>query len=229
MIGRQSVVGLIPARAGSRGIPGKNMIDVHGKPLIQWTIDSARKCRYLDRILVSTDDPEVKSTAAGQGVAVLDRPSAISGDSATAAQVIEHALDMSITEDLLVYLQPTSPLRQATDIEASLDLLMNTVAEAVVSVTPVLEHPEWMYRVRAHDHLLAPVLRNSSISRRQDLPKTVRLNGAIYCSASSKLRPDGDFFRLTLCGYVMPSDRSLDIDTFEELELFRNAFTRRPN
>lgn len=226
MIARQTAVGLIPARAGSRGIPGKNMIEAHGKPLIQWTIDAALACRYLDRILVSTDDPAVKETAASQGVDVLDRPAALSGDSATAAQVIAHALDASVTEDLLVYLQPTSPLRRTCDINAALELLSTSEAEAVVSVTEVTEHPEWMYRMSANDYQLEALVSHLRSSPRQDLPRTVRLNGAIYSSSAATLRPDGNFFRLCLYGYEMPSDRSIDIDTPEDLELARSLLSK---
>ena len=225
MIGRQTAVGLIPARAESKGIPGKNMIDVCGKPLIQWTIDAAFECRYLDRILVSTDDPAIKATVAGQGIDLLDRPGVISGDAATAAQVIAHALDSAISEDILVYLQPTSPLRIATDIDASLETLTTTEAVAVVSVTEVSEHPEWMYRMPGSDYRLEPVVADLRSSRRQDLPRTVCLNGAIYCSFSSTLRPDGDFFRLPLHGYNMSRHRSIDIDTPEDLELARRLLS----
>ena len=226
MIGRQTTVGLIPARAGSKGVPGKNLVDVGGKPLIQWTIDAALECKYLDRVLVSTDDPAVKAAAESQGLDVLDRPDAISGDSATAAQVIAHALDTSIAEDLLVYLQPTSPLRKAKDIDAAIELLTTSEAAGVVSVTAVTEHPEWMYRMQTTNNELQPVLADFRYSRRQDLPRTVRLNGAIYCSASSTLRPDGDFLRLTLRGYEMPPNRSLDIDTLDDVELARRMAVR---
>lgn len=207
-------------------IPGKNMIDVCGKPLVQWTIEAALGCRYLDRVLVSTDDPAVKATAVSQGIEVLDRPGPISGDSATAAQVISHALDSAISEDILVYLQPTSPLRDATDIDASLEILTKNAVAAVVSVTKVSEHPEWMYRMPGSEDRLEPVMAHLRSSRRQDLPRTVRLNGAIYCSFSSTLRPDGDFFRLPLHGYDMSRDRSIDIDTPEDLELARSMLSR---
>ncbi|MEC8520527.1 MAG: acylneuraminate cytidylyltransferase family protein [Actinomycetota bacterium] len=227
MIDRRTAVGLIPARAGSKGIPGKNTIDVCGKPLIQWTIDAALGCRYLDRVLVSTDDPAVKATVASQNVDVLDRPSAISGDSATAAQVIAHALESAITEDILVYLQPTSPLRDAVDIDTSLEILTTTAVAAVVSVTEVSENPEWMYRMPTADSQLEPVMTSLRASPRQNLPRTVRLNGAIYSSASSALRPDGDFFRLALHGYAMSRNRSVDIDTPEDLALVRALLSER--
>ena len=198
-----------------------------GKLLIQRPLEAALEFRYLDRVFASTDDLAVKATAAIEGLDVLDRPGAISGDSATAAQVISHSLKTKITDDILVYLQPTSPLREATDVDASLEILITRGVEAVVSVTTVSEHPEWMYRMPGGDFRLEPVVAHLRSSRRQDLPRTVRLNGAIYCSFSSQLRPDGDFFRLALHGYNMSRDRSIDIDTPEDLELARSLLSRR--
>lgn len=225
---QNTIVGLIPARAGSKGIPNKNIVDVCGQPLIQWTIDTAQASDYVDRILVSTDDQVVKELAARQGLPVLDRPHQLAGDSTMAAQVIAHALDSTVTEDILVYLQPTSPLRTATDIDQSLELLASLNAGAVVSVTPVTEHPEWMYRMHGEGHILESVLRHNQTSRRQDLPPTVRLNGAIYCAHTCDLEPDGDFFRLDLYGFEMPTIRSVDIDNLDDLEVARSLIVGGP-
>jgi CMP-N,N'-diacetyllegionaminic acid synthase len=222
VLAQNTIVGLIPARAGSKGILNKNVVDVCGQPLIQWTIDAAQASDYVDRILVTTDDQVVKELAASQGLPVLDRPHQLAGDSSTAAQVIAHALQTDVTEDILVYLQPTSPLRTATDIDVSLELLASLNTGAVVSVTPVTENPEWMYRMRSEGHLLESVLGHPQTSRRQDLPPTVRLNGAVYCAYTSDLGPDGDFFRLALHGFEMPNIRSVDIDTLDDLEVARS-------
>ena len=227
VLGQNAIVGLIPARAGSKGIPNKNVVDVCGQPLIQWTIDAAQASDYVDRVLVTTDDEVVKELAASQGLPILHRPHLLSGDSTTAAQVIAHALESNVKEDILVYLQPTSPLRTATDIDESLELLASLNAGAVVSVTPVTEYPEWMYRLHSDGHLLESVLGHNPTSRRQDLSPTVRLNGAVYCAYACDLRPDGDIFRLTLAGYRMPHSRSVDIDTHEDLQKAHSALFRR--
>jgi CMP-N,N'-diacetyllegionaminic acid synthase len=197
-------VGRLPARRGSSGIPGKNTIALGGQPLIQWTIDAAVNSKYIDR---------------AQGLAVVDRPSGIAGDAATADEVIAHVLGLETEAGILVYLQPTSPLREAHDIDACLDMLDSTAAEGVVSVTATTEHPEWMYRLDPADSGLDPIVPDHAVFRRQDLPRTVKLNGALYCAPARLLLPDGNFFRLRLAGYEMPASRSIDIDSPEDLEL----------
>lgn len=219
MLGDLRVLAVIPARRGSRGIPGKNTIDLGGQPLIQWTINAALNSKYIDRILVTTDDPKASRLARAQGLTVIDRPSLIAGDTATAAEVIAHVLSFETEVDILMYLQPTSPLRQASDIDACLNMLNSTSAEGVVSVTEAVEHPEWMYRLDPADSTLEPIVPNHALFRRQDLPRTVRLNGALYCAPARLLLPDGNFFRLQLAGYEMPASRSIDIDSPEDLEL----------
>ncbi len=184
--------------------------------MIQWTIDSALASRYVDTVVVSTDDPMAKSIARAQGVDVIDRPAAIADSSATAAAVIAHVL-LHRPEDVLVYLQPTSPLREARDIDACLELLFES--EGVVSVTETVEHPEWMYRLDEKSLKLEPVLATARYHGRQDLPKSFKLNGAVYCAPSELLRPDGDIFKLQLTGYEMPQSRSVDIDTVEDFRL----------
>lgn len=221
LIGSQRVLAVIPARGGSRGIRRKNLADLAGMPLIQWTINAAIQSAIIDSILVSTDDPDVAALAVEQGIAVLDRPQALAGDRATAAEVIAHAISSTGHDGILVYLQPTSPFRASVDIDRSLELLTSGDAEGVVSVTEVAENPEWMYRLSATDSVLEPVIANHSAFRRQDLPRTVRLNGAVYCAAAASLLPDGNFFRLRLAGYEMPASRSIDIDEPEDLELAR--------
>lgn len=221
LIGSQSVLAVVPARGGSRGIPRKNLADLAGMPLIQWTINAALQSDYIDSILISTDDPDVKALALQQGIAVLDRPQDIAGDHATAAEVIAHAITSTGHHGVLVYLQPTSPFRASEDIDRSLELLMSGDAEGVVSVTEAAENPEWMYRLSTTDSGLEPVIAHHSAFRRQDLPRTVRLNGAVYCAATRSLLPDGSIFRLRLAGYEMPASRSIDIDDPEDLELAR--------
>lgn len=206
------MLAVIPARAGSRGIPHKNMVDLCGKPLIQWTLDAVYGSLYVDRIVVTTDDPQVRKLALDQGLDVIDRPPEIADDAASAAQVIAHVLRQDPPEEVVLYLQPTSPLREAGDLDSALELLVASSAEGIVAVTVVSEHPEWMYRIGANDFLLNPVLTTPRANRRQDLPKSVRLNGAIYCAPAELLRPDGDIFRLRLAGYEMPRERSVDID-----------------
>ncbi len=227
MIGSERVLAVIPARGGSRGIPRKNLVDLGGMPLIQWTINAALASAYIDGLVISTDDPDVKSVGLHQGIDILDRPKEIAGDTATAAEVIAHAITSTRHIGILVYLQPTSPLRETDDIDRSLELLVSGDAEGVVSVTEVAENPEWMYRLATTDSGLEPIVPRHAAFRRQDLPRTVRLNGAVYCATTELLRPDGNFFRLRLAGFEMPVSRSIDIDDLADLELARQRVEER--
>ena len=227
MIHSHSVLAVIPARAGSKGIAGKNMSLVSGRPLIQWTIDAAFASAYVDRVVVTTDDPLVRRLATGQGVTVLSRPPHLAEDTTTAAEVIAHVLEQAFTEELIVYLQPTSPLRRGEDIDGCLDLLVSTRVQGVVSVTAVREAPEWMYRFKIGSAEIQPLIMDHRAYRRQDLPDTVRLNGAVYCASQQALRPDGNFMRLLLAGYEMPGTFSIDIDEPGDLEAAERAIEGR--
>jgi len=217
MLNDVPVIAIIPARRGSRGIPHKNTMNLSGKPLIQWTLDAAIGSACIDRILVSTDDLSVRTIVAEQGIEVLRRPSELASDTASAAQVIAHALTIAEIDGIVVYLQPTSPLRLSHDIDECVKLLQAVSVAGVVSVSAVTEHPEWMYRFDETEKLLDPLMVGDTPFRRQDLPRTVRLNGAIYCAHSESLRPHGDIFQLTLAGYEMPNSRSIDIDDLDQL------------
>ncbi|CAB4967323.1 MAG: acylneuraminate cytidylyltransferase family protein [Actinobacteria bacterium] len=227
LIGKQSVLAIVPARGGSRAIPRKNLAELAGMPLIQWTFNAALASAYIDGLVISTDDREVKSLGLQQGIDVLDRPQDLAGDMTTAAEVIAHAITATEHTGILVYLQPTSPLRTTDDIDQSLDLLVSGDAQGVVSVTEVAENPEWMYRLSTTDSVLEPIVPNHAAFRRQDLPRTVRLNGAVYCAPTELLMPDGNFFRLRLAGFEMPASRSIDIDEPADLELARQRVEGR--
>ena len=226
MINDLTVVAVIPARTGSKGLTRKNVVPFGGRPLIQWTIDAARASDYVDHIVVTTDDPVVIALAKGQGLTIVNRPAHLAEDTTTAAEVIAHVLEQAFGEDLLVYLQPTSPLRLPADIDGCLDLLVSSGAPGVVSVVAVREAPEWMYRFEEGSTALRPLVADHQSFRRQDLPPTVRLNGAVYCASQQSLRPDGRFLRLQLAGYEMPSERSIDIDDLLDLEAAERELLR---
>ncbi len=212
------VLAIIPARRHSKGIPNKNMAPLHGKPLLSWTIQAAKRSAYIDRVVVSTDDPYAAEYSLSCDCEVLSRPHDLARDESTASQVIAHALEVAQAQGYLVYLQPTSPLRLSQDIDASLEKLQAVEASAVVSVSKAREHPEWMFRSQANDGRLQPVLPLEDLKgRRQDLLPAYVLNGAIYAAKAQHLRPSGDFFQLPLVGYVMPYSRSIDIDDSEDL------------
>ena len=208
-----SLLALIPARGGSKGVPRKNVRLLAGKPLIAWTIEAARQASGVDRIVVSTDDEEIACVAREFGAEIpFMRPDALAQDNTPGMDVVFHALDNLPAHDDILLLQPTSPLRTAEDIEAIIRLRTELDAPAAVSVTE-MDHPvEWMYRMGAGTRL-QPVLDTPSLARRQDAVPAYALNGALYLARVHWLLEQRSFVTAQTIGYPMPAARSPDIDT----------------
>lgn len=204
---------LIPARAGSKGVPGKNTCHLAGLPLIAHTIEAALQAG-LDPV-ISTDDPEIARVARAHGArAPFLRPDALATDAAGMLGVVAHAceaLSLSPDDTLLCLLQPTSPLRRAEDITGALALYASR-ARPVVSVTPARKHPAWMYTAH-EDGVLEPVWSGPEVARRQDGGRVLALNGALYVLPVSTLLEHETFLPPGVLGYEMPAERSVDIDT----------------
>lgn len=210
-----NVLALIPARGGSKGIPRKNICDVGGRPLIAWTITAAFESRQLDRVVVSTDDEEIASVAREWEAEVpFLRPPELASDTAGSLEVVEHALGALVTNpDSIMLLQPTSPLRCAADIAASIDLLESSGADAVVSVALATHPPQWLRTMRP-DGILEPWITGTpEPQRRQDGLPLYELNGAIYLVRTESLLRDRTFTPERTIGYPMPQERSIDVDT----------------
>lgn len=208
-----SLLALIPARGGSKGVPRKNVRLLAGKPLIAWTIEAARQASGVGRIVVSTDDEEIACVAREFGAETpFMRPDVLAQDNTTSMDVVFHALDNLPAYDDILLLQPTSPLRTAEDIEAIIRLRTELNAPAAVSVTE-MDHPvEWMYRMGVGTRL-QPVLDTPSPTRRQDAVPAYALNGAIYLARVDWLLEQRSFVTTQTIGYAMPAGRSPDIDT----------------
>lgn len=222
MINGRSVLAIIPARGGSKGVPRKNIREVAGKPLIAWTIEAAGKSQYIDRIVVSTDDPEIAGVAAQWGGEVpFLRPSELAQDDTPGiAPVIHMVTTLQPEYDLVVLLQPTSPLRTAEDIDGAVAMLMTAGAKTCVSVVEPDKSPYWMYSLDNSGHLL-PLL-GGNFSCRQEIPTVYALNGAVYVADVGWLLDRQTFVSDETLAYVMPKGRSIDIDT--EADLAISAF-----
>ena len=224
---RMRVIAVIPARAGSKGIRNKNIALVAGRPLIAYTIEAARAARTVERVLVSTDAPAIAEVARAEGAEVpFLRPAALSGDAVPGVDVVLHALNWLAEEEGtplpegVVYLQPTSPLRTAEDIDAAIDLLDRKKAEAVVSVCPVDCHPYWTKKVLPDGRLAAFLEVEQYLHLpRQALPPAYGLNGALYAARCDFLLANRSFYGERTYAYVMPPERSLDVDTPRDLHL----------
>jgi len=223
MIGSASVLGVVTGRGGSKGVPRKNVAPLGGKPLIAWTVEAAVASRTLDRVIVSSDDREIIDAAVAAGAeAPFVRPAELARDDTPGAAPVVHVLD-AIGEryDYVVLLQPTSPFRTSEDIDAAVELCAGSGAPSVVSVAPANSSPHWMYSVD-HDGTMTPVIpAEKVVGRRQELPSVFELNGAVYVARVDWLREHGSFIGPETLAYVMPEERSLDIDTPLDLVVAR--------
>ncbi len=225
MIAGKRVLAIIPARGGSKGLPGKNVRVVGNKPLIKWTIEAALAASRVDRVIVSSDDDAIIAVATNAGADVpFRRPAHLATDSAAAIDVVLHALDEVPGYDLVILLQPTSPLRISDDIDRAIESCVEAGAPACVSVSEVEQSPYWMFQLDEGNHL-RPLLGKVHIaSRRQELPRIHILNGAIYVANCTWLRQTRAFVSPETVAYVMPCDRAVDIDTFADLAAAEAAF-----
>jgi CMP-N,N'-diacetyllegionaminic acid synthase len=207
-----TLLALIPARGGSKGIPRKNIRPFCGKPLLQWSIDVALAAPSVDRIVVSTDDPEIAAVALAGGAEVpFLRPAELASDTASGTAPVLHALEQLPEVCDVLLLQPTSPLRLVDDVEAIVALRRQARREAAVSVTPSSKHPAWMFALSPQQQL-EPLLPSEEAGCRQQLPPAYALNGALYLASREFLEREHSFLTADTLGYVMPLERSVDID-----------------
>ena len=225
MINNKKVLAIIPARGGSKGLPGKNIKELCGKPLIAWSIEVARACRNIDRIVVSTDDDQIAEVAKKYGIELpFMRPAELATDTTSTVDLIFHTIewlkkDQDYEDDYILLLQPTSPLRIAEDIEGVIQTLKDKDAQAVVSVCETDHHPWWSNTLPENGNMkdfLRPEILNK---RRQDLPVFYRLNGAIYLAETDYLSEQNSFFGSDTFAYEMPKNRSIDIDSDIDFKL----------
>lgn len=216
--GKGRFLTVIPARGGSKRLPRKNVLPLLGRPMIAWTIDAALACGRLPEVAVSTDSPEVAEISRQAGAQVpFMRPAALSTDTATSMDVLRHAVEsyqsLGRGFEFLVLLQPTSPLRNAADINAALDLLESRKADAVVSVCEMEHSPLWANTLPADLSMEGFIREDVKNRRSQDLPKHYRINGALYiCRVKRMLDENTLFLSSNIFAHVMPKERSVDVD-----------------
>jgi N-acylneuraminate cytidylyltransferase len=207
------VLALITARGGSKGLPRKNVLLAGGKPLIAWTVEAALSAASVTRVVLSTDDDEIMAAASAFGCDVpFRRPAELASDQATSIDVVLHALRELPEFDFVMLLQPTSPLRTSSDIDAAFKTMLANDAPACVSVVEVEQSPYLMYNLNYGGRLRSLFEPWPSANRRQDLPPVYALNGAIYIAKIEWLLQKKSFLSLETIAYKMPKERSLDID-----------------
>jgi len=227
----KNILAVIPARGGSKGIANKNIIDIGGNPLIKYTIDAASGSDMITDYVVSTDSDAIADVAKSCGALVpFKRPGHLSNDKALSLPVIQHAVEFMEVEqgyqyDLVIMLQPTTPLRQTKDIDNAINLLFNTNADSVISVVEVEgHHPLRMKRV-VDGRLINYIDQGHEDMRpRQELPPVYIRNGAIYATMRNTLMKENSFVGVDSRAYIMPPERSVNIDTMKDLSLAVSYF-----
>lgn len=228
MIDNKRVLGVIPARGGSKALPRKNLKVVGGKSLIAWAIEVGCSSAYIDRLVLSSEDDDIIEAAKANGCEVpFRRPAELAQDSTPGIDPVLHALGELPGFDYVVLLQPTSPLRTVDDVDGSIAMCVRNKAPACVSVTKCRQHPFLMYYADSSGRL-APILKDASaFHRRQDYPDVFLLNGAVYVAETAWLRKSKSFLGERTLGYEMPAERSTDIDSEADLQIVSNLLEQQ--
>lgn len=220
MIENKKILAIIPARGGSKGIPRKNVKAISGKPMIQYTIEAAKECPYIDKVVVSTEDEEIADISMRAGAIVpFSRPEELATDEAKTIDVVMHAVEFYERKaerfDIIVLLQPTSPLRNAEDITKALEYFMRNEQRSLVTVSEVSESPILMRNFNK-ENKLEKIMEEDSDVRRQDMKKFYRINGAIYINKASELNANTSFNDNEM-GFVLTQEHGIDVDEPQDL------------
>lgn len=216
MYKQKSVLALITARGGSKGIPGKNIKLLGGKPLISWTIEAAKACPHIDRLILSSDDTDIIETAIAAGCeAPFRRPKELAADHTPSMDVIMHALaQLDIRYDYLLLLQPTSPFRTTAHIQQIIEQAIETESEMMVSVKKISNHPAFMFELKeGYLHSFFP---QKQQVRRQDMPTAYQHNGALYFAKTEYLEHEQSFLTPKVRPFTMSGIANLDLDEPED-------------
>ncbi|QCX32365.1 acylneuraminate cytidylyltransferase family protein [Caloramator sp. E03] len=217
MIGNKCVVAIIPARGGSKGIPRKNIKNLNGKPLIAYTIEEALKSKYVDRVIVSTEDLEIAEISKSFGAEVpFFRPKELAQDDTPGIEPIIHAINYLLNDenynfDYVMCLQCTSPLRNSKQIDEAILEMYNKDADSAVSVCESEVNPYWM-KVIKNGKMVDYLNDNKFYARRQDLPIVYRLNGAIYIAKVGIILKNKNWYTDNTVPIIMDKISSVDID-----------------
>ncbi len=232
--GRLKVLGLITARGGSKGIPRKNIRLLAGKPLLQYTAESALAARRLTRVVLSTEDAEIAEVGRRCGLDVpFLRPAELAGDDTPALPVLQHAVRAIEAAgqrfDAICLLQPTCPFRRSEDIDACIDLLFQAKADSVVTLVPVPPqyNPHWVY-FRGEDGFFGlSTGEPDPIPRRQDLPEAFRREGSVYVTRRDVLVQRNSLYGSRLAGLLIDPSGSVNLDTLEDWRHAEELLGRR--
>ena len=218
----KTFLAIIPARGGSKRLPRKNVLTLNGKPLIVWSIEAGLQSKYIDKVVVTSDDEEILEISKKFRAETIRRPDELASDTATTFDAIKHTVDNFEKYDYIVLLQPTSPLRNEKHVDKAIELLESKNADAITSVCEMDHSPLWSNTLPEDGnmhHFLRDEVKNK---RSQDLEKYYRLNGAIYICKKERLLKEKSFFlEKNIFSYIMDRKSSIDVDEAIDLDLCR--------
>lgn len=221
---KNKYLAIIPARGGSKRLPRKNVLNLCGKPLISYSIEAGLKSKYIDKVIVSSDDEEILNISSKLRAETIKRPDELSSDTATTFDAIKHTIDNVEKYDYVVLLQPTSPLRNEKHIDEAIEFLEEKKASAIISVCEVEHSPLWSNTLPKNGSMNNFLKEEVLNKRSQDLEKYYRLNGAIYiCRTDLLLKEKSFFLKEDIFAYIMAKKYSIDIDEdidFKIAEIF---------
>lgn len=228
----RATVAILCARGGSKGIPRKNLRPLCGKPLIVWSIEVALSASSIDRVLVSTDDPEIASVAAAAGATVpFIRPAELATDGASEWQVWQHLFrdpeSRVAVDDYFVSVSPTAPLRQVEDLERAIQIVHRGEGQMVVGVTEARRHPVYNLLKLDSDGLATPYVESSGFTRRQDCPPAYDLTTVVYAGVVSYVLEHNSLFHGKVKTIEIPPERAVDIDTEFDFEIAECLMRKR--
>lgn len=216
----ERIIAIIPARGGSKGLPRKNIAMLNDKPLISYSIESALNADLVSRVIVSTEDAEIAEVSRKYGSEVMNRPMELAQDDTPTISVVQQVLHQLVEDryhaEVVVLLQPTTPLRTTEDIDAAVRLFLTSNCQSVVSICEMEHSPYWSFQVERS--YLKPLLGKKYLKmRRQDLPRVYLPNGALFVSSPMALYKTQSFYSSRTMPYIMPPERSIDIDCENDL------------
>jgi CMP-N,N'-diacetyllegionaminic acid synthase len=226
------IVGLIPARGGSKGIKRKNLAPLCGKPLLAYSAEAGLAARRLDRCLLSTDSNEIAEAGRSLGLSVpFLRPATLAADDTPMLPVMVHLIDWLATQgldiDAVVLLQPTSPLRNSRHIDECIERFLDAKADTAVSIVAVPHQFNPASVMLEKDGLLRPFMEGPQILRRQDKPRVYARNGPAILAVRTETLRSGRLYGDSVIGYEMSAEDSLDIDAADDLWLAEQIMLRR--
>jgi len=216
----KTFLAIIPARGGSKRLPNKNILNLNGKPLIAYSIEAALQSKYINNVVVSSDSDSILNIAKSFKAQTIKRPDYLATDTAKSFDAIKHTIENMPQYDYIVLLQPTSPLRDANNIDQAINLLEQKNADAIISVSAMEHSPLWANTL--DDNLsMKNFLKDEVLNKRsQDLETYYRLNGAIYITKTDKLLKEETFFlKDNIFAYIMNRENSIDIDEDIDFQL----------